>query len=167
MNIPMVTAITRRMLPSDLDAVARLEEDTFSDPWPRSAFQREIEAGPPGWPRVAVDGETGEFLGYMIAWFVADEAHLANVAVVPEARRRGVAQRLLDDLVGDARERGARFILLEVRRSNLGAQALYHRNGFTLFTVRRAYYRDNREDALVLIKPLTPEGHLPPPAGSR
>jgi ribosomal-protein-alanine N-acetyltransferase len=142
------------MLPSDLDAVVRLENEIFSDPWPRSAFEREVRGENPEWPRVAVDTDTGDLLAYMVAWFVADEVHLANVATSPETRRRGVAQQLLEDLVREGRRRGARMVLLEVRRSNRAAQAFYRKNRFHFFSVRRGYYRDNREDALIMVKAL-------------
>jgi [ribosomal protein S18]-alanine N-acetyltransferase len=158
---PRGTATTRRMISADLDGVVRLEEEIFSDPWPRSAFQREVLGDEAAWPRVAIDPGTGEVQGYMVAWFVADEVHLANVAVAEEARRRGIAQSLLDELSAEGFRRGARVILLEVRRSNLGAQAFYRKNGFYQMDVRRGYYRD-KEDALVMAKPLTEAGRIPP-----
>jgi ribosomal-protein-alanine N-acetyltransferase len=97
----------------------------------------------------------------MVAWFVADEAHLANIAVAPLARRRGLAQRLLDELVAESVRREARMVLLEVRRSNHAAQAFYRKNGFYLAGVRHRYYRDNGEDALIMVKPLNESGRLP------
>jgi ribosomal-protein-alanine N-acetyltransferase len=159
---PRGTAITRRMTAGDLEHVVRIEGEIFSDPWPRSAFEREVLGDEAAWPRVAIDPEGGALVGYMVAWFVADEVHLANVGVAEEARRRGIAQQLLDELVAEGRRRAARVVLLEVRRSNLGAQTFYRKNGFYLLTVRRGYYRDNREDALVMAKPLDDRGRIPP-----
>jgi ribosomal-protein-alanine N-acetyltransferase len=159
--------LTRRMRFSDLEAVARLERTTFSDPWSEAAFRHEVEGGSTSWPRVAVDGPEGEVVAYMVAWFVVDEAHLANLAVAPWARRRGLAERMLNELVDEARRRKSARILLEVRRSNRAAQALYLKNGFYTFDVRKAYYRDNQEDALVMVRPLEERGWIPPWKGKR
>jgi len=157
----MDPSTTRRMEPADVPAVAALERQIFGDPWPELAFEREIEEVRSSWPRAAIDPESGDLLAYMVAWFVADEAHLANIAVAPLARRRGLAQRLLDDLVAESDRRGARMVLLEVRRSNHAAQAFYRKNGFYLVGVRHRYYRDNGEDALIMVKPLNESGRLP------
>lgn len=152
----------RRFRRSDVDAVTELEKLIFPDPWTRNAFRREAEWGRENWSRVAVDPATRSVLGYMVAWVVADETHLANLAVAPAARRRGVAQRFLDDLIAESARRRSRMIVLEVRRSNVAAQALYRRNGFYTTMIRHEYYRDNREDALVMVKPLNEAGHIPP-----
>ena len=93
-------------------------------------------------------------MGYCVAWFVADEVHLANVAVAPDMRRRGLAQRFLVELMEAGAARGSRIVVLEVRRSNVAAQALYQRNGFFTAMIRRGYYRNDKEDALVMIKHL-------------
>ncbi len=159
--------LTRRMRFSDLEAVARLERTIFPDPWSEASFRHEVEGGSASWPRVAVEGPDGEVMAYMVAWFVADEAHLANVAVAPWGRRRGLAERMLKELVDEALRRDSVRILLEVRRSNRAAQALYLKNGFYTFDVRKGYYRDNREDALVMVRPLEERGWIPPWKGKR
>ena len=79
-----------------------------------------------------------------------EEGHLGNRAVAPEHRRGGVARALVEDLLAGARERGARSITLEVRVSNFAAQALYRAHGFRLAGLRRGYYRDTGEDALLM-----------------
>ncbi len=157
----------RRFRRSEVEAVTELEKLIFADPWTKNAFRREAEGGRESWSRVAIDDGTGSVLGYMVAWVVADEAHLANLAVAPAARGRGVAQRLLDDLIAESARRKARMIALEVRRSNVAAQGLYRKNGFYTTMIRREYYRDNREDALVMVKPLNEAGRIPPLAGGR
>jgi ribosomal-protein-alanine N-acetyltransferase len=101
-------------------------------------------------------------VGYLVAWFVADEVHLANLAVVPDVRRRGLAQRFLGELESEGRRREARMVILEVRRSNAAAQGLYRKNGYYTVSIRRRYYRDNHEDALVMIKPLSESGRIVP-----
>jgi ribosomal-protein-alanine N-acetyltransferase len=151
----------RRIRMEDVEEIAALERAIFPDPWTRGAFRHEAEGSPESWSRVAVEPADGGILGYMVAWVIADEAHLANLATAPAARRRGVAQRLVDDLLDEALRRGARMVLLEVRRSNLAAQQLYRKNGFYTTMIRREYYRDNLEDALVMVKPLNAAGRLP------
>jgi ribosomal-protein-alanine N-acetyltransferase len=150
--------LLRKLVVSDVDTVAALERSIFTDPWSRSVFMREAQLGDDSWNRVAVDEVSGRILGYLVAWFVADEVHLANVGVDPDLRRGGLAQQLLDEMIEEGSRRGARLVLLEVRRSNIVAQAFYEKNGFSTVTVRRRYYQDNREDALVMIKPLSDEG---------
>ena len=144
------TYIMRRMQPQDVDSVATMEQRIFTDAWSREAFAREI-AERNSMPTVICD-EEGALLAYMIAWFVADEAHLGNIAVSPSMRRRGLAQRLLDGLQDQARTRGTVSIFLEVRVSNKAAQELYEGNGFKVISIRKRYYVDNREDALVMRK---------------
>ena len=156
---------TRKMEPTDVPAVAELERSIFGDPWPEAAFIREIDEARTSWPRVAFDPETGEIVAYLIGWFIADEAHLANIAVAPQSRRQGLAQQLVGELIDEGRRRDARFIVLEVRRSNRAAQAFYGKNGFYPVTVRQRYYRDNGEDAIVMVKPLKESGRIPPGEG--
>ena len=161
----MVLPISRRMQPKDIPTVGRLERLIFTDPWPEIAFLREIQETEISWPRVAIDPGSGEPLAYLVAWFAADEAHLANLAVDPARRRQGLAQMLLDDFVSEARRREARMVLLEVRRSNAAAQEFYGKNGFYRVNVRPRYYRDNGEDALVMVLPLSEAGRLPEQRG--
>jgi len=156
--------VIRPMRRGDVEQVARLEREIFSDPWSGAVFAREARGEPGTWCRVAVSAD-GRVEGYLVAWLVADEVHLANVAVRPECRRHGLAQRFLDELEAEGRKRDARLVLLEVRRSNEEAQSLYRKNGFYIVSVRRRYYRDNHEDALVMIKPLTEAGRIPPERG--
>jgi ribosomal-protein-alanine N-acetyltransferase len=85
-----------------------------------------------------------------VAWLGAGSGHLGNLAVVPEARRGGVASALVADLLAAARERGVGSLTLEVRATNDAAQALYRGHGFRLAGLRRGYYRDTGEDALVM-----------------
>jgi [ribosomal protein S18]-alanine N-acetyltransferase len=161
----MKKMLTRKMEPADVPAVANLERSIFGDPWPESAFTREIDEVRTSWPRVAVDPETGGIVAYLVGWFVADEAHLANLAVAPRSRRNGLAQQLVDELIEEGRRRDTRFIVLEVRRSNRAAKAFYGKNGFYPVTVRPRYYRDNGEDAIVMVKPLKDSGRIPPAEG--
>jgi [ribosomal protein S18]-alanine N-acetyltransferase len=141
----------------DLEDVLRLERVCFADPWSRQAFRQELRsARQGGYSRVV--REAGELHGYSIAWFVADEGHLANLAVAPEHRRRGLARHLLEDFIEEARGRASRILWLEVRVSNLAAIRLYERYRFRSVGVRKGYYSMEREDALVMCLDLAPQG---------
>ncbi len=131
----------------DLPAVAAIERATFADPWPESFFRGEI-AHPLAWARVAE--RDGVPIGYLVAWIGHGSGHLGNLAVVQEHRRRGIARRLVEDLLAVAEREAVESLTLEVRVSNDAAQALYHGFGFRLAGLRRGYYRDNGEDALVM-----------------
>jgi ribosomal-protein-alanine N-acetyltransferase len=95
--------------------------------------------------------QNGAALGFALVWHAADEIHLLDLAVDETARRRGVGRELVGAVLGYARETRARLVLLEVRRSNQAAIALYESAGFTENGVRRGYYSDNGEDALVMM----------------
>jgi len=135
------------MAEGDVPWVAELESMAFTSPWKAESFRRLL--GRPGAELWVVEEES-ELLAYAVLWCVLDQAELANIAVVPEARGRGIGGRLLDHLVEVARERGARSIFLEVRGSNRAARALYAGRGFREVGSRRGYYDSPPEDALVL-----------------
>ncbi len=92
----------------------------------------------------------GRLAGYSVAWLGQGAGHLGNIAVVPEMRRQGVAQTLLDDLLAKARKMQVESLTLEVRVSNFPAQWLYRASGFRMVGVRSRYYRETGEDALVM-----------------
>ncbi|MBD3161324.1 MAG: ribosomal-protein-alanine N-acetyltransferase [Candidatus Eisenbacteria bacterium] len=140
------------MTAGDVAEVAALERLCFEDPWSPASFAAEVKPSHFGWPRILRVG--GRLAGYLIAWFVEDEAHLANIAVAPWARGRGYAQRMLDHLRREAYLRGCRIIALEVRSSNRVAVRLYEKNGFLSCGTRRDYYSRPREDALMMVLPL-------------
>ena len=159
-------AVIRDFTASDIQTVAQLEREIFSDPWSDAMFRVENGNRDKSWERVVEDRESGKILAYLVAWFAADEVHLANVAVVPEARKKGLAQRLLEEMEAEGRDRSARLVLLEVRRSNRAARELYKKNGYYTVNIRRRYYQDNHEDALVMVKPLNQAGRIPPHKGN-
>jgi ribosomal-protein-alanine N-acetyltransferase len=140
-----------RLTLSDLPAIDRIERESYPTPWSRSMFAGEL-AKPSSLSLGAFDIDDGRLVGYLIISRYVDAWHVMNVAVAPGYRRRGIALRLLDELFrlteGDSR----RGYTLEVRVSNTGAIALYERAGFHATGVRRGYYTDNREDALVMWK---------------
>ena len=138
--------------PADVDAVAVIEVTAFADPWTRQAFDAAVRERHARF-RVARSG--GKIVGYVIAWFVLDEGEIANLAVAPAARRRGVASALLDFVIADARNSGIAQLFLEVRESNVAARALYATRGFKPVARRPRYYRKPVEDAIVLRLRLT------------
>ena len=141
-----------RMLAADLPDVLVIERASFSMPWSRGAFLYEIEQNQVA--RCWVGREEGRIVGYICLWDVADELHVTNVAVHPDARRRGIARALLESVFGHARAVGSRRVLLEVRPSNTEAIPLYDSFGFRTVGRRRGYYYDTGEDALVMEAPV-------------
>jgi ribosomal-protein-alanine N-acetyltransferase len=150
----------RPMRLADVDSVAAIERDCFSDPWSSRAFASEVTgAGGRNW--VWVVESRDEIIGYLVAWCIEDEIHLANIAVAPSARGHGVGRSLMDRLMQKARDRKAAWIALEVRMSNEEAKGLYEKLGFRSVAIRKLYYQREGEDALVMMH------HLQPDSGSR
>ena len=143
-----LTVRLRRLEIGDLDALARIERASYPTPWSRSMFATEL-AKPSSLSLGAVD-DTDRLMGYLVLSRYVDAWHVMNVAVAPESRRQGVATALLRRLLDDTRHDAQRGYTLEVRVSNVGAIALYEGFGFRTKGVRRGYYTDNREDALIM-----------------
>ena len=143
-----VTFHLRRLEIGDLDAIQEIEQVSYPTPWSRSMFATEL-AKPSSLSLGAVN-ESGELVGYLVLSRYVDAWHVMNVAVAPDWRRRGVATALLRRLLDETRHDGQRGYTLEVRVSNVGAISLYERFGFRAKGVRRGYYTDNREDALIM-----------------
>lgn len=136
------------MMPIHLDRVMEVEEACFSAPWQKSTFHQEITGNPFALYIVAMAGE--EVAGYAGTWLVLDESHITNIAVAPRWQRRGIAKKLMEYLLKVSLKQGANRITLEVRQSNLAAQKLYTEFGFSAAGIRRGYYTDNKEDALIM-----------------
>ena len=131
--------------------VAALEAVCFRDPWSERSVASELTNPLSCW-LVAVDGET--VLGYIGSQTVLDESDVMNVAVHPDHRRKGIAQALVTALADALRERGSCKLTLEVRSSNASAISLYEKLEFRQIGLRKNYYRNPREDALILQKEL-------------
>ena len=142
-----VTTEVRAFELTDIPAVVEVELQVFPDPWPAKFFAAEITAAM-GYSRIAE--RDGRLAGYSVAWLGVGSGHLGNLAVVPGSRRRGVASVLIEDLLRQSRLLGIEALTLEVRVSNFAAQWLYRRHGFRLAGLRRRYYRDTSEDALIM-----------------
>ena len=156
----MKTAVEIRGLQMrDLGSIEEIEKRSYATPWSRSMFAGEL-AKPSSICLGAFEG--GQLLGYMIISRYVDAWHVMNVAVDPDHRRRGIAMSLLErlfELTDDATRRG---YTLEVRVSNDGAIRLYEEAGFRARGIRRGYYTDNREDALIMWKDSPSEPATPP-----
>jgi ribosomal-protein-alanine N-acetyltransferase len=147
----------RRLTYPDLPQVIAIERRAFPTPWSLAMFVLELSKSS-GVCLAAVSG--GRLVGYLICSRYETVWHVMNVAVDPDHRRRGVASALLAELYTRVGEEHARFTL-EVRRTNLGAIHLYEREGFRAAGLRRRYYQDNGEDALVMWRtPATLTGSL-------
>lgn len=139
----------RKMQKEDILQLAELEKLCFSDPWSVSAFEYELNNPLSLW-LVAVSGE--KVAGYVGSQTVIDESDMMNIAVAPAFRRQGIAKRLINSLILGLRERGSHTLTLEVRSSNEPAISLYRQLGFIQVGRRPNYYRNPKEDALILRK---------------
>ena len=133
----------------DIDDVLAIEEAAFTNPWTRAMYLSELENGGVSFCFLARDADR-RAIGFCSFWRILDELHINNLAVLPEFRRNGIGSVLLDFVLKEGVELGARRATLEVRRSNDAARLLYERFGFTVAGVRTAYYSKPVEDALVL-----------------
>ncbi len=139
----------RRLELRDLGQIEEIEQRSYPTPWSRSMFAGEI-AKPSSVCLGAFDSENGALAGYLIVSRYVDAWHVMNIAVAPDYRRHGIARRLLNELFGVTVDDGQRGYTLEVRVSNADAIRLYEQMGFRGRGVRRGYYTDNREDALIM-----------------
>ncbi len=165
----------------DVPEVSQLERRCFTNPWPESAYYRELREpdrnyyvvlrqqvqGAEVEPEPVVTGgplarwfrpvrqrvSPHPLVGFAGMWVIYGEAHVTTIAVAPEHRRLGLGEVLFLTLISEAIRRGAEFVTLEVRVSNLAAQALYAKYGFTQRGVRPRYYSDNLEDAYIMTSP--------------
>ena len=144
-----ITRVTLEpMAVQDIPRVLEIERESFRTPWPTDAYTHELKENRLATYIVAKLEE--HLVGYAGMWVILDEAHITTIAVEPAFRGQHVGERLLIGLIEAAMERGARWMTLEVRRSNLSAQSLYRKYGFRDIGTRKGYYSDNREDAIVM-----------------
>ena len=138
----------RPMVMTDVDGVMAVEQDSFLTPWSRSAFEEELAQN--RLARYIVAVENGEIVGYAGTWLVINEAHVTNVAVSGQRRREGIGRLLMQKLMDLARENDMESMTLEVRVSNAAARHLYEQLGFVEAGIRKNYYSETKEDALIL-----------------
>ena len=144
----MSDVIIRRMTMADVDGVAAVEAATFPTPWSRDAFASEMKNVA---ARYLVAEKDGKIIGYAGAWIIIDESHITNIAVLSDYRGQGIGRQLTHGLLQYLSNLGAAYATLEVRKSNAVAQSLYVSLGFIKLGVRKRYYEDNGEDALIMV----------------
>lgn len=138
----------RRMKTEDLADVIRIDQTSFSMPWPPIAFETEL-ANPAARCWVGVD-ETSKVIALLVVWVVLDEAHIATIAVDEGERNKGHSKKLLKTALQSAYLEGARISYLEVRESNKVAINLYLKLGFEVVGTRKGYYKDKNENAILM-----------------
>jgi ribosomal-protein-alanine N-acetyltransferase len=131
-----------------IDEILVIESSTHSAPWSRKSFENELEHKYGVFLVALIEGKV---IGYGGTWVLVDEAHVTNVVVSPEFRGEGIGRKLMNEMLLKARDKGAVCATLELRKSNEVALKLYESMGFVMATVRKAYYPDNQEDALVMM----------------
>ena len=150
----------------DMREIIAIERDSFPSPWSENIFQNEMTNPIARMLVGRIDRLPGKpVAGYVVYWQVADEMHLHNIAVRKDQRRKRVACLLLREAIRASQSEGARRVTLEVRRSNLPAQNLYEKFGFSVKGVRPGYYSDTGEDALIFwadLDRIWPVGEHPP-----
>ena len=129
-----------------LAALAEIERACFHAPWSENMLREELGKG-----IFLVAEQDGKIIGYAGAWVILDESHITNIAVLKEHRGQGTGKRLTHGLLQYISNLGAAYATLEVRRSNEIAQNLYKSLGFVQLGVRKRYYADNGEDALIMV----------------
>jgi ribosomal-protein-alanine N-acetyltransferase len=139
----------RGMTERDLDEVLEIERGSFPTPWSKSLFAKELTI-PFARAFVAQEKDSGRIVGYLCFWLVGQETHILNLAVHPRRRGEGIGTRLLAFGVSYCRRQGVQQLTLEVRRSNVKAISLYKNFQFHPQGVRRRYYTDSGEDAIIM-----------------
>lgn len=145
----MNTSLTYRLLnKDDIEDILKIEHESFTLPWTREAFQNEFSIN-----QFAVYvglEDDGKLIGYCGVWIIIDEAHITNVAILPQYRGKKLGEALMRKVMEMAVEREVKTMTLEVRISNDVAQSLYRKLGFQDGGIRKNYYTDNQENALVM-----------------
>jgi len=140
----------RRMVGDDIDSVLEVEKASFLTPWSRQAFVSELANQ--GFTQYFVALAEDQVVGYAGMWIIIDEAHITNIAVRPQQRGKKIGEALLIKILEESERAGCTGITLEVRISNETAQNLYRKFGFQVQGIRKGYYTDTHEDALIMWK---------------
>ncbi len=144
----------RRMTLEDVPHVHQVEIDSFAIPWSQKSLEDEVTKNPCA--RYLVGLVEGKIVAYAGVWIVLDEGHITNIAVLKAYRGRGIGEELTKSLLQYGANLGVAYVTLEVRASNIPAQSLYQKLGFVKAGVRKKYYEDNQEDALLMVKDKMP-----------
>lgn len=140
--------ILRNAKIDDIDIIEEIENICFAQPWSRESIRKEIEENELAiYLVLEVDGIVR---GYVGMWRIIDEGHITNIAVHPDWRRRHIGSSLMVGLLSAAEDNGIKRATLEVRESNIAAQRMYKRFGFKAEGIRKSYYEDNKENAIIM-----------------
>lgn len=130
-----------------IDEVLQIEQSSFSIPWTRGMFEEEFSKSIAYYVGVL---HNEKLIGYGGFWKIFDEGHITNIAVSSAFRRQGVGEKIISEMKNICKRIGVDKMTLEVRKSNLPAISLYEKLGFSVAGLRKAYYEDNKEDALIM-----------------
>lgn len=143
----METLILEKMTMADTKEIAELDKECFAIPWSQDAFRSEMENSFASYIVAKIENKC---VGYCGFWQAYDEGDITNIAVSPNFRRMKIGSKLIERIIKEAREKKLACLNLEVRKSNLPAQKLYEKYGFSVVGERKNYYSDNKEDALIM-----------------
>jgi [ribosomal protein S18]-alanine N-acetyltransferase len=141
----------RKMTEDDVDRICLMERQCFKAPWPSSSFLAELAAD---YSKCFVITNYEHIIGYAVAWYIVDEFHLANIAIDAEYRKKGIGEWFVKRLLELASQLNKKNAYLEVRRSNIPAIRLYEKLGFSIIDIRKNYYTTEKEDALIMRRPI-------------
>lgn len=146
----MLEVLVRKMLPRDVDQIMEIESVSFGPyHWSAQAFNSEMN-NKLGHYITAIDKNSQKVIGYCGFWLIFDEAHITTIAVHPDCRKNSIGELLLQNMLEIGYKNNAKWFTLEVRASNTSAQNLYYKYGFKSLGLRKKYYQDNEEDALIM-----------------
>lgn len=157
--------IVEQMRVEDLDEVMIIEKNSFLTPWTKGMFMEELNKTQSICLVAKIPYDSGferrqKVVGFVCSSFVIDELHILNIAVHPSYRRRGIATLLMEEVIKRGYKKGIRYIFLEVRIRNKAAISLYEKLGFRIVGLRRGYYSDTGEDALIMEKEIKGLGDI-------
>lgn len=144
----MVDLVVRQANVGDVEEIYEIERLCFPDPWSKKSLEYELEKNPRAFYIVAE--LEGKVVGYAGMWWIEDEGHITNVAVLPGFRNRKIASGILEVMIDFTSGEGIKHHTLEVRKSNNAAIGLYQKFGFAIEGIREKYYLNNGEDALIM-----------------
>ncbi len=130
--------------------VRDIEDISYPNPWSESTFRGEIQNTSISFPLVVLRRPENQVVGYIIYWHIKDDVQVNNIAVHPEFRGRGIGEALMKHVLEKVRRAGVTFVNLEVRTSNASARSLYKKLGFEILGIRKGYYTNPKEDAIVM-----------------
>ena len=142
-----MNVIVRLMTEEDIDQVTEISSLSFSHSWSRKSYEQELQNSLAKYFVAEIDNKV---IGFVGTWLIVDESHIKNVAVHPDYRKNGIASKLIDAMISYCKEHGCIAYTLEVRAGNIPAISLYEKHGFKQDGIRKGYYQDNNEDAILM-----------------